>query len=87
MKNKFNAEKITDIKVKSLVGTLVLTGTDGDYDAEKNELWVKQEGSQEHNNGPQEGTEYNITFAEKDSPVKLKFKGRFAGAGYEFKKS
>ena len=79
------AEKITNIEVKSAVGNLLLTGTNGDYDADKSELWVKQEGSNTHNGGPQENTQYTITFGENGSPQNLTFQGRFAGVGYEFK--
>ena len=79
------ANKITNIQVKSTVGTLVLTGSNGDYDSDKSELWVTQEGSQEHNGGPQEHTSYTITFTGNGSPQTLPFKGRFAGVGYEFK--
>jgi hypothetical protein len=63
----------------------VLTSPSGEYDASKPELWAKLEGSQQFNNGPQEGTTYNISFAENGSPVQLQFKGRFAGVGYEFR--
>ena len=85
MNKKEAAIKITNITVKSLVGTRVLTGPNGDYDADKRELWVKLEGSREENGGPQEGVEYTITFTGEGSPVTLKYKGRFAGVGYEFK--
>ncbi|TRU73114.1 hypothetical protein [Microcystis aeruginosa] len=79
------ANKITNINVKSALGTQVLTGTNGDYDSDKSELWVTQEGSKEYNGGPQAHTSYTITFTGNGSPQTLPFKGRFAGVGYEFK--
>lgn len=77
-------QKITNIKVTSSVDTLFLTGSKGEYDAADHKLWVEQEGSQESNGGLQQNTTYKITFSELGSPINLKFKGRFAGVGYEF---
>jgi hypothetical protein len=79
--------KINDIKVWNM-GTQYLSGKDGEYDAETSQLWVKQEGSEKLNGGPVEGTVYSITFTGSGSnPPSLKFKGRFAGVGYEFQKA
>ncbi len=77
--------KLTNLVVSTPIGTVVLTGTNGEYDDERGVLWVKVEGSQKQNGGPQEGTTYKISFSEDGSPKSLPFKGYFAGAGYEFK--
>lgn len=77
--------KLTNLVVSTPIGTVVLTGTNGEYDDEKGVLWVNVEGSQKQNGGPQEGTTYTISFSENGSPKSLPFKGYFAGVGYEFK--
>lgn len=77
-------EKITQVRVTSLAGTLVLTGPNGEYDSEKPVLWVNQEQSQTHNGGPVEKQQYTVSFTGTGSPVTMTFKGRFAGVGYEF---
>lgn len=76
--------KLTNLVVKSLVGTEVLRGPKGEYDSDRGTLFVIQEGSKEFNGGPQGGVNYNISFNEPGSPKTLRFKGRFAAVGYEF---
>ncbi|MEL7119936.1 MAG: putative adhesin [Bacteroidota bacterium] len=84
VRQSLQVENITNITVHSGAGTQVLTGTNGEYNTDKSVLWVKQVGSNTFNGGPIMNVSYKISFTGKGSPVSLKFKGRFAGVGYEF---
>lgn len=77
--------KLTGLKVTASDGTVVLTGPNGEWDSDRQTLYVNLAGSQLKNGGPQEGTSYSISFNEEGSPKDLPYGGYFAGVGYDFK--